>query len=213
MRIDAVCWDWNGTLLDDVEVCRQTMNRVLIEHGHSEVPDLASYRRVFRFPIRAFYADLGIDEAAYPVAANRYLALLSEAIPAAALHPGAHAALRLLARRGLRQILASATVTSTLHAQLRPHGVVTSFSEVLGIDDAHEASKHDVIASWLDASGLSPKRVVMVGDTNHDHEIAQVLGMQFVHFTGGHQQLEEQGVQHVDSLAELASLFGTKGLS
>ncbi|MDF1489042.1 HAD family hydrolase [Tessaracoccus caeni] len=209
MRVEAVCWDWNGTLFDDVEVCRLTMNRVLAEHGHPEIIDLAAYRRVFRFPIRAFYADLGIDDAAYLRAADRYIALLHESIADAALHSGAEDTLQRLAGLGLRQILASATVGATLHAQMRPHGVHGAFSDILSIDDAYDASKYDVIAAWLTATNIPPTRVVMVGDTNHDLEIAEALGTQFVHFTGGHQSLDGADVARIDSLDELISLLST----
>lgn len=207
MRVEAVCWDWNGTLFDDAEVCRLTMNQVLAEHGHPEIPDLQAYRQVFRFPIRSFYADLGIDDDAYACAADRYIELLRESIVDAALHSGAQDTLQRLAARGLRQILASATVGATLHAQMRPHGVHGAFSDVLSIDDAYDASKRDVIASWLETARIPPARVVMVGDTNHDLEIAEALGAQFVHFTGGHQSLDGEGLARIDSLHELISLL------
>ncbi len=208
MRIEAVCWDWNGTLLDDVEVCRLTMNRVLVEYGRPEIGDLTAYRRTFRFPIRAFYADLGIDDGAYPGAADRYLALLRDVIGGAVLQPGAHDVLKRLAASGLRQILASATLPAALRAQMSPHRVADVFTDILSIEDAHNASKLDVIASWLAAARIPAENVVMVGDTNHDLEIADALGTRFVHFTRGHQSIDGTGIRHVDSLPELATLLG-----
>ena len=32
---DAVVWDWNGTLLDDVELSVEIVNELLFEHGIS----------------------------------------------------------------------------------------------------------------------------------------------------------------------------------
>lgn len=31
--VKTVVWDWNGTLLDDVEISRQVMNRMLSRRG------------------------------------------------------------------------------------------------------------------------------------------------------------------------------------
>ncbi|MDN6443070.1 MAG: HAD hydrolase-like protein, partial [Acidipropionibacterium jensenii] len=88
-------------------------------------------------------------------------------------------------------------------AQLEPHHLASVFSEVLSAEDAYHASKRDVVASWLDRTGTPAERIVMVGDTNHDLEIADSLGMRFIHLTSGHQSLEGAGVHHIDSLDEL----------
>ena len=49
-------------------------------------------------------------------------------------------------------------------------------------------SKSAVVATWLQASGHDPRRVLMVGDTNHDEEIASDLDVKFVRFSLGHQE-------------------------
>ena len=33
MPIDTILWDWNGTLLDDVDVAVASMNDLLARHG------------------------------------------------------------------------------------------------------------------------------------------------------------------------------------
>ena len=43
--------------------------------------------------------------------------------------------------------------------------------------DAYAPSKSDVVAHWLRSCGHAPRRVLMVGDTNHDEEIADELGV------------------------------------
>lgn len=207
MQIDVVCWDWNGTLLDDVEICRQVMNRVLSERGHPEFLTRESYRRSFRFPIRDFYSDAGILSDDFGPAADRYLSLLEGAITEARLQPDARTTLEEISRRGIPQILASATVTDALHRQLQPHDMTDAFAEVLSITNAHSASKAQVIAEWIARAEIDPGAVLLVGDTNHDREIAEALGAQFVHYTLGHQELQDaDGIRTVDSLTELLAL-------
>ena len=45
--ITAVIWDWNGTLLDDVEQARAAMNLVLADLGLPTIVDRPAYRAVF----------------------------------------------------------------------------------------------------------------------------------------------------------------------
>lgn len=208
-RIRAVCWDWNGTLLDDVARCLQTMNGTLAAFGRPPLTDAAHYRALFRFPLREFYADAGILDDDYRAAVDHYLDLLARDDSAVLLHPGARETLALLRSRGIRQVLASATQAPLLAQQMDPHGLEDSFDEILSITDTHVASKRDVIAAWLQRSALDPREVLLIGDTNHDHEIAIELGTAFVHFAGGHQDLAPHtGVARITALAQLAAHLG-----
>jgi phosphoglycolate phosphatase len=204
--IRAICWDWNGTLLDDVEICRQVMNRVLVAHGCEPFADLAAYRATFRFPIREFYAGAGIGDDRFRDAARQYLDWLEERTGEAPLHAQADQTLAALADGGMTQVLASATLPDLLARQLHPHGVGRRFDQVLSITDAYHPSKHDVIARWLQASSFAAAEVLMIGDTNHDREIAADLGTRFVHFDGGH-QVAPSGVPRIRSLDEVVDLL------
>ena len=70
-----VFWDWNGTLLDDVEFTRGCLNWLLEQHGYPQRYDLAAYREVFGFPIEAYYQRAGFDFSRhpYPVLARRFM--------------------------------------------------------------------------------------------------------------------------------------------
>ncbi|ROR81699.1 phosphoglycolate phosphatase [Plantibacter flavus] len=185
--IDAVCWDWNGTLLDDVEVALAAMNTVLRQRGLAEMSDQEAYRAVFGFPIRAFYARLGVDAADFLTAADEYLALFAAGVGAASLQPQARATLAAIDELGVEQVLISATPEVTLERQLAPHSVHGHFAHVHGITDVYAASKEHVVTAWLEDSGHDPRRVLMVGDTNHDEEIAEALHVRFLRFGSGHQ--------------------------
>lgn len=185
--VDAVCWDWNGTLLNDTDVARTAMNTVLTERGLPVVPDPAAYRALFGFPVRAFYERLGIGDADFRVAAGRYLELFAAQVAQARLHSEAAATLSAITRLGVEQVLISATVPETLQRQMAPHAIEEHFVQILGITDAYVPSKAVAVAGWLQSSRHDPRRVLMVGDTNHDEEIASELGVKFVRFSLGHQ--------------------------
>lgn len=105
-------------------------------------------------------------------------------------------------------MLASATQAPLLEEQLRPHGLAPAFDAILSITDPHRASKRDVIASWLRATGQDSGDVLLIGDTSHDHEIALELGTRFVHFEGGHQALSpDLDVVRIASLSDLETVL------
>ena len=185
--VDVVCWDWNGTLLDDSHIALAAMNAVLAERGLPVLPDPDTYRGVFGFPVQGFYARLGIADPDFRAAAGRYLELFAAQVGVAPLHPEADATLAAIGQLGVEQVLISATVLDTLRHQMAPHGIEQHFARVLGITDAYAATKADVVATWLQSSGHDPARVLMVGDTNHDEEIASELSVNFVRFARGHQ--------------------------
>lgn len=116
--IEAVCWDWNGTLLDDTAVALGAMNAVLQERRLPVLPDVEAYRSVFAFPVPAFYARLGISGDDFRLAAGRYLDLFAAHVGQAQLHAGADAALAAIAGLGVEQVLISATVADVLEAQM-----------------------------------------------------------------------------------------------
>ena len=49
-----IFWDWNGTLLDDVDFTHGCLNWMLESHGYPQRYDLAQYRELFRFPIEDY---------------------------------------------------------------------------------------------------------------------------------------------------------------
>lgn len=71
-------------------------------------------------------------------------------------------------------------------------------------------SKVQVGKAWLDQSGIDPAACVMIGDTQHDAEVAKALGTKCVLYTGGHQsraRLEAVCPNVIDDLAQLPRLL------
>ena len=54
MRPELILWDWNGTLLDDVELCENALNRLLQRYGYPQRYDHEQYRAIFGFPVEDY---------------------------------------------------------------------------------------------------------------------------------------------------------------
>lgn len=209
MTTTHVVWDWNGTLFDDLPCCVDVIDRVLGEFGLTPLGSVAAYQGVFRFPIRDYYAAIGFDTSPagnFDAAAHRYMELYAAASADCGLHAGATEALASVTARGVTQVVVSASHQDNLTRQLAPFALDRWVAEAHGIEDIYAASKAHVAERWLAASGADPRRVVFVGDSEHDHEIADALGCRSVLFSGGHHaraHLEGLGAPVVDDLGDV----------
>lgn len=59
-KYDNIIWDWNGTLLNDIDLCLGIANQMLANHQDTPL-DMERYRNAFGFPITGYYEKIGID--------------------------------------------------------------------------------------------------------------------------------------------------------
>ena len=64
--LHTILWDWNGTLLDDVEVALAAMNEMLARRGLPLLQGREPYWDIFTFPVRVYYTAAGLDLSAEP---------------------------------------------------------------------------------------------------------------------------------------------------
>ena len=82
-----IFWDWNGTLMDDVDFTHSCLNWMLETHGYPQRYDLAAYRELFGFPIEDYYRCAGFDFARhpYPELAARFMEHYNAGVPGCAV--------------------------------------------------------------------------------------------------------------------------------
>ena len=55
-----IIWDWNGTLINDVWLVVEAMNKMLKKRNLPKI-DSKKYREIFDFPVTEYYSKLGFD--------------------------------------------------------------------------------------------------------------------------------------------------------
>ena len=212
MRPELILWDWNGTLLDDVELCVDALNRLLADFGYPQRYDRDQYRAIFGFPIEEYYVRAGFDFSRHSFAmlAEEYM---DDYIPASAACPlaeGAIEALDAFRAAGLRQVILSASPVPTLTRQAGERHVTGYFDRLLGLGDIYAKSKVELGRRFMQEEGIDPARAVMIGDSVHDFEVAQAMGTACVLQCSGHQNrqtLAATGAPVVEGLREAAQLI------
>jgi len=212
MRPKLLIWDWNGTILDDMEFTYQIENQMLQTRNMPMIPDRAFYLTHFGFPIIDYYRLLGYDFAVYPYEslAAEFHDLYAAGYKSCPLRAGVEEMLGRVQSLGVPQTLLSASEQSRLNEQTTYFGVTGYFTELLGLSDDFAISKVERAKAYLKANDYDPDEVVFIGDTDHDFEAASAVGCRCVLMTGGHQsraRLEACGVPVVDGPEELYTLL------
>jgi phosphoglycolate phosphatase len=186
--IQHIIWDWNGTLLDDVDCCVDTLNSLLHERAIPPV-SRSSYVDAFGFPVRAYYEGLGFDfeREDFGQLSVDFIARYRARLSSVSLHASVLSLLETLQGRVRSQRVVSAMEHGLLGEMLHSYGVAPFLASHHGTGDLQAGSKVDVGRRALAQMGALPEEVLLVGDTLHDHELAEALGCACVLFTGGHQ--------------------------
>ena len=215
MTIRHVIWDFNGTLLDDVDCCVGTLNTLLRERNLSPI-SRADYLARFGFPVRNFYLALGFDfdrEQFEHVSAS-YMARYAARLDAAAPHSGVHAVLDGIRRRGLPQSVVSAMERALLVELLARFGLSAHMAHIRGLEHQNATSKIEIGRALRDELGLAAHELLLVGDTLHDHELAQALGCPCLLYARGHQareRLAASGAPVIEALHEVEAFLDRDG--
>jgi phosphoglycolate phosphatase len=202
-----IVWDWNGTLLDDVDIVVDVMNN-LLRRRQLPLLDNARYRELFCFPVRDYYSAVGLDLEKEPFArlAEEWVAGFEGRWREARLHGEATNAIGALSSGGVTHSVLSAGERTLVREQAEFFGITNLFADLVGIDDHHAEGKLGTGQAWLATQAFCGPEVLMVGDTDHDYEVGVALGVDVVLVDDGHQsrsRLERCGVPVFDSLADL----------
>lgn len=206
--IKRVIWDWNGTLLDDTRLCYEIANRMRAERGMPVMETEDEYRAVFGFPVVDYYRRMGytFEKESYEDVSVEFVREYAEGLCTCTLQPNAEATLREIARRGIPQILLSATGADRLLPQAEAFHIAQYFDRVIGGENNLAHGKAEQAKAFLAECGVAPAEALFIGDTDHDYEVSSAVGCRCVLLTRGHHtraHLSRHGVPLVDDLSEV----------
>ncbi len=212
-----IIWDFNGTILDDVGIGIESVNRLLIRRNFKKLENIGEYHKVFGFPIIDYYKRLGFDfeKESYELLAkewvNEYTSLESTAV----LRPFVKELLEMISSFGITQVILSASEKNMLTRQVDALGIRNFFDEILGVDDIYAFGKEEMARKWMSKKHI--ESALVIGDTEHDAEVARKIGADCILIGGGHQDvktLQKCGVpvtSEKDAVKFVAEYLNAKG--
>ena len=211
MGIKHIIWDWNGTLLDDLDLCLMTINEMLIERRLNSV-SRNTYLDIFGFPVREYYLKLGFDFSKEPFEdiSTEFITAYEAGRSDCLLMDGAQDILDLIQKKELTQSILSASKKAYLDQAMIHYQIQDKFLLVDGLSNHHAAGKLTLARKHLKNLNFSPDTVLLIGDTLHDAEIAEELGLRCCVIPNGHhskQRLEKSSALVIDSLKDLKEII------
>jgi HAD superfamily hydrolase (TIGR01509 family) len=196
--VDAVLYDWDGTIVDSAEqsfLCYEDLFA-----GYGIAFDRDAYARTYSPDWHRTYVAVGLPGDRWAEADARWVErYCRDAIP---LIAGAQAAIERAAAAGLAQGLVTSGDRSRVERELAAHGLAARFAAVVcGSDPVRKKPDPEALLLALDRMGVPPLRAVYVGDSPEDVEMARNAGVRSVGVPGGFPNREALVKSRPDLLA------------
>lgn len=183
-----IIWDWNGTIINDVSLSMDLINKLLTARGLKTL-SIEDYREVFTIPVKNYYTKLGFDfsKESFEVVGREWMDGYESRKFDCGLYDGVIDVLNRIHQLGIGQSILSAYSQHTLDEMVQHYGLKKYFTHVVGLDNIYAAGKMHLGKDLMKRLGNGKGETLLIGDTEHDYEVASEIGADCVLSSNGHQ--------------------------
>lgn len=183
-------FDFNGTIVNDIDLCLESINYCRKKYIGLEPLTKEEYRDIFTFPVKDYYLKAGFDFNVqdWDEVANCWMEHYLKHHHECKVFDGVVELTKQAHDKGYKCIVLSASEESILKQQLTEFGIIDMFDDVIGIKDIYAVSKIDSALNYF--KGQDIKDSILIGDTDHDKEVADTLGCKCILVSSGHQSYD-----------------------
>ncbi|MDR3610967.1 MAG: HAD family hydrolase [Ignavibacteriaceae bacterium] len=190
-KFKHIIWDWNGTLLNDTALSLNIINR-LLKKKNLKMLSLEDYRHIFDFPVKNYYEKAGFNFVEYSFAevGKEWMDEYEIRKKETNLFEGTNEVLDYISSLGIEQSVLSAYSLHTLIEIINEHGLTRYFKNITGLDHIYATSKLDIGRELITKINAPNSEILLIGDTTHDYDVANDLGIKCILISNGHQSRE-----------------------
>ena len=203
-----IIWDWNGTLVDDVWLVVEIMNKMLKKRNLHRI-DSKKYREIFDFPVTKYYLKLGFDFSAesFEELTDEFISEYYRRFNECKLFDEVEEVLKKIRDRGISQSILSASKEDVLIEKIKHYGIDKYFCRIIGLENHYAESKVERGKKWIAKLNLNPQEVLLVGDTIHDYDVSKYIGCDCLLVANGHHNYEKLAKLGVDVISTLKEII------
>lgn len=214
-------FDWNGTLLDDVDAWVEGCNAALSVFGHP-ARDVAAWRELYTCPIIHSYEKAGVSIDEYLKKSDEanaafYTAYLRAMNGVYRLRPHARAVLDDLKARGYHLTILSNHRHDLVQEEIAAAGLSSCFDHICGnlcdADITHKLTKKERLGAYIKTLNIDVAQSFIIGDSHEEPYVARALNLQSVAINGGYVSASRLSTAHpklhINALSELLSVLKT----
>lgn len=203
--------DFNGTIIDDIDLCLSLLNEGLRNQNKKEITK-ERYKEIFTFPVKKYYELAGLDFniESFESMAVKYIKAYQPLSLKCNLFKDITKAFEMFKSKGYHLVILSASERNNLLEQCNHFDIVKYFDEILGIDNICAESKVDIAIKYMKDNNINGNDILFVGDTLHDLEVAEAMGAKCMLVSCGHQAvnvLKAGGVPIIDNVYSLVDIL------
>ena len=210
-KYQHIIWDWNGTLLNDAWLFVDIMNGILKKYNMGNIT-IKKYRDIFEFPIKEYYKKLGFDLNNYSFEkfGTEFITAYKKRKYEASLYPKVKSILSKLLSKNIHHSILSAGEQNLLYDLTNYYKIQKYFSYINGVNNFHANGKIEKGLEFIENIKLNTNKVLLIGDTNHDYEVAQAIGIDCLLISHGHHsysRLIQTGSPVIKNILEIFDMF------
>ncbi|MEI8235746.1 MAG: HAD-IIIA family hydrolase [Methylococcaceae bacterium] len=212
-RFDLIIFDWDGTLIDSIDWIARCLQNAANDTRHA-IPDYQSAKDVIGLSIEkaiaALFPDANENEV-NTLVGHYEKAYFSKKISRDDLFTGVFDMLEALKKNGYLLAIATGKTREGLDEALNATGTVDLFSITRCADETQSKPHPKMLEEIMTHLQISPERVVMVGDSTHDLQMAINAGIASIGVASGshdaNQLLQYQPLHCLSNPVELRLHF------
>ncbi|MFA5804764.1 MAG: HAD family hydrolase [Melioribacteraceae bacterium] len=203
-----IIWDWNGTIINDVDLCVELINWLLKEKNLKMITK-EEYKNIFTIPVKNYYAALGFDfkKEPFEVIGKRWMDEYERRKFECTVYDGVVNVMEKINKLGIGQSILSAYSQHTLEEMVAHFGLTKYFSHIVGLDNIYAAGKLHLGKNLMKRLNNGKGETLLIGDTEHDYEVAVEIGADCILSSNGHQSKEKLKVIDVLVIDDLRQLL------
>ncbi len=206
----TVIWDYNGTIINDVNIAVKIENEMLEKRGLKHDYSLEDYQSLFDTPMEDYYRKIGytFEEETFDDIGVEFYALYDQYFPECSLNVGILDKLEESLKKGYTNIILSSCEHHKLLDQCNQLKITSYFEDIMGVDNLVSGSKVEIGLRWLESHQTKPEECIYIGDTNADYITAQALGIQNLYLVSkGHQSYERLKKLHHNTVKSVKEVI------
>ena len=190
LKYKYIIWDWNGTLLNDIGASLASVNDMLAARGREPI-DIVYYKECISVPIIGFYEKVfDMEKEDYSQIIKQYNEGYLHYLKDVGLTDGTIEALEYFKQNGAKQVVVSSSNNEQVLQNVKKYGILDYFDEILGSGDYFAGSKIERAKAYLYRNNARSSEILVIGDLEHDAEMADTLGADCILLTSGHEHPE-----------------------
>tara|TARA_B100000945_G_C20405445_1_gene609749 strand:+ start:1038 stop:1694 length:657 start_codon:yes stop_codon:yes gene_type:complete len=209
--IKYVIWDWNGTLIDDAWLFVELMNEELNARNLPQIT-VDDYRHYFTFPVKKYYEVLGFDfqKEDFKEVGYQFIQKFKKRKFEANLFEHSADILAFTKKLNIKQSIVSAQENNLLNQTVKHYQIQHYFETISGISHYYADNKIKLAKSVRKKIPYDNHEIMLIGDSVHDFEVAEALGIKCILFSKGHyskKRLLRCNCQIIDNHSELEKIY------